>query len=262
VKVVSLHSPAESGLFSLFVLTVLLLAVPTHLRSEEAFRTDCILYLHGHPVPMVTVDSTRGYLVTKTGSSVSVNGVVYYEPIDVVPQTRIVTHPNEPVEDVLEEAIRQIWNRVTLSNDETIVTLDGTPVYDNIKYAVKLKGRKEEVDVTFYGSGFTVYCQGNQVGAPNKRPPIIPKDEEIAAALEKKYSQMVYGLSPGRLVVAGVGYFNTYPRMKKDEVISALKQVSTRTELTTSENGSTRYKSVTIDGYYFTSDLVRDFVRK
>lgn len=239
--------------------------------AAEAFIPNCDVWLRGEyldQVPSPYCTHEYGVHIEKTKHELIFNGTVYLSFA-------------EPGPHVFSEAKRNADDSTTMGiaaksfRDEAIVKTDTAGGYifrgvsylpevptvlivdekdDSVVVTVRPKymGNTDYIFVEHRGStaGFSLY--------KGPRPSAAQLNEQ---SLDSAFRNLANRCKPGRLVLIGRGYSDTYTSSDHDKLLSALEQIP---ELAVpwlrNSRGEQEYYPLSIDGFEFQPSAVRDFV--
>ncbi len=242
---------------------------PTLGKPAKRFVSGCELYLFGEFVePRVCSGyGTRpGYLIEKTDTNVLVNGVPYFSLLWPPEPEAPASEETKRFVRIYTEVIRQLRQRVEVR--ESGVWYDGRMhgFGSTIMFEPDGLDLAEPVPVTFRKDALDIDDgKGGIVAGYTERKPL--SEAELAridsVRLDKMYSVLSRTLKPGRIVLAGRIYLNSYPLRRKEALFEALSRLPEVAQVEfVKPNGEPYYKPVKIDGFQFFSPEIADFVRE
>jgi len=234
---------------------------------HETFVTSCELYLFGKFVsPRVYPEfgDSAGYLIKKTGTDVTVNGITFFD----LKQADLV-HRVEPDSAlkyrcrVLGEAERQFRERTkaVLANGTCMV--DSTLFSEDVPTPFLVNGCKEVVLVTLM-KDYIYFQFGKDTEFIPRYPRRAPsKEDRDEQRVDVAYGQLINHLKPGAIVLAGRGYANRYPLAEAELLKAALAKIP-RLARPIQEDlyGRMVYEMIEVDGFKWASNVIRDFVNE
>lgn len=237
---------------------------PTFGYAAETFVANCELFLFGRYVPpeqYSELGDDAGYLIKKTKTEVTVNGRVFVATDDppAYPQVPIPPRIKERAA-VRQRAADEIRSRK--QHRDGVIVLDGVERRQNEPFPFTLEDGTVTVMVTFLIDGIQIEYDGHGTVFVLETPPPVTKErleEQAEQRLDVVYNGLVKRLKPGRIVLAGLGYSHSYPLWGGVRLKSALHQIPSLAEQESIVLGEVVYKSIRIDGFLFTSEVISDF---
>lgn len=223
----------------------------------DTFLTGCELVLFGREVEPVVRNGQSGYYVTSDDSTVSINGILYFNR-NTRPPTLISPIDPEIVRKsrVMESAIKIVDLHRNENTDE--VTLEGVTRHVGESFSLDVPDHQAQVSVSLYQDGFAIKYEGLQLYCSRHQHqlPDTPKDPVESTA------RWIVGMLRGhRLVIMGTGYAATFPLEQAPPIRVSLSKIPAQAELLYVDGyGKKQYKPLTIDGYLWDGGIVRDVV--
>jgi hypothetical protein len=220
---------------------------------SDTFVTDCELILFGKDVKPVDRSGRKGYVIACNDSSVSINGIIFFNR-NVAPPQRVVPIDSsiETKAAVLESAIHRLrpaWDQKTGN-----VTIDGK---------THAPGETFRLSVPEYGTSVSVNVAPHALGVQyeDQSVGVMPGVAEPVNPVKATFDYVLKELHVRALVVMGKGYSYTFPQSEASRVRASLAKIPTTAEfLSVDEYGRKHYKPLTIDGLMWDSAVISDFV--
>jgi|GEM_PF-4704983 len=176
-------------------------------ESKRVFVPNAALIYRGVYVDPQIVNGTSGYMIEIRDRSVTVNGITVFHAWDGPIQPSIVTHPEVPVENPLEETLRQFWNRSTFDRNRALITVDGRSYVMGDEFDFELHGTDVKAHIRLTNMAMWVRVGTDSVRAVTlERPAVIDRRKEDERVLRKALGIVRAQLAPGRVLVKGKHY--------------------------------------------------------
>ena len=241
---------------------------PTFGKPAKRFVSGCELYLFGafvEPRVCPGYGTRPGYLIEKTDTDVLVNGVPYFSLLWPPEPEAPASEETKRLHDIYFDTVRELRKHVERTPNG--VTFDGRPFRFGQSIVFPREGA-DSIRVIFRTDMMMLDIKGMMglVGARYVEPPPLSPAAWAridSVRLDKMYSVLSRTLKPGRIVLAGRIYLNSYPLRRKEALFEALSRLPevARVEFV-KPNGQPYYEPVTIDGFQFFSPEIADFVRR
>jgi hypothetical protein len=137
--------------------------------------------------------------------------------------------------------------------------IDGKPRTIGETFLVSVPEHQAYVSVHLEEGGFELDYEGTKVAC--LRHEVV---HEPVNPVDSTFNWVVRMLSsPPRLIIMGRGYAHSFPMAQASSVRASLAKIPEKAELWHVDSfGRNNYKALTIDGYLWTTDIIRDIVEK
>ncbi len=239
--------------------------------AAQAFIPNCEIWLSGEwvePVRSPDGGGEYGVFIEKKADRVTVNGRTYVSLQD----TTIQWYKDEPV-PMSEKSLRSYaaekfeLEAIPHREIEGAYVVGGEVFLPGVPKAFKVEEKADSVIVTvqpkFFGEidHILVEYKGQKVGYSLYKGP-RPKAAQLnEQTLDAAFRNLVDACQPGRIVIKGRGYSQTYPLSEKEALVEALNLIPDLAVPDKPEpDGTPIYEPLEIHGYLFISPLIADFV--
>jgi hypothetical protein len=241
-------------------------------HAARAFIPDCDICLHGEfldPVQSPFDANEYGALIEKTKNKVFVNGKVYISFAEPGPHVFTEEKVRRNENTVKGYAAKKFREDASPSNDvpgaykvggqlfrpgvPTVFVIDEKHDSVTVTVAPKYMGNTDYIIVEYRGS---------KIAYDLYKGPRASAAQLNEQSLDATFRGLTERCEPGRLMLMGRGYVYSYPQSERDRLIRALKQIPALAEPKFRDyRGEMQYEPVTIDGFRFQSEVIRDFVK-
>ena len=241
--------------------------------AAEAFIPDCEVWLYGKLMPPVSSPdggNEVGILITKSDGQITINSNLFF-PADEREQSRLAISPELSEQAaIMEAAFSEFRDNATKSPDIPDAYIVNGILFrpgEDTQFPLEQLGVTVTATVLprYWGAVDYVRLEFREKAAviPIKpRPkPTFSDAEKSEIQLDRLFNSAVAICEPGTVILIGRAYRLVYPVADRDSLVDALGQIpDLAVQKLLDSRGEPMYESLTINGFRFHSDVIRDFV--
>lgn len=227
---------------------------------EEAFVEGSILYANGVYVRPAEHDGRLGHFVIRDSLRITVNNLLYWEPNNCAYALLVILYPDEPREGLVDETMRQLWNRTVVKNDKVFVDENFVDIGNTFDF--ELENRDTSVVVHRAQTEYEIYVADRTIKMAFTRPTLKPKYDYDRRASESIFASLVSMLKQEGVVIAIPGYLSFYHSEDHEVIRRMINQIHQGAVKDTLSSGTVIFRPVKIGDIRFSPSVVRSFVEK